>query len=195
MIDVGIDFEAIEAALVAFAEAATGVPAVWQDDDNAGPQNDLPFVGLSWLTLPSAYGDDDEDTYEDEALGLITARTGPRRATISMHVYSKTARPGAPTGVLLLAARLDAALSDGELREEHFTPAGFGLGETSDVRYLPEQRDGTTQRVHHAQLDVDLHLAVNAVANAQPDIIESVEVVGQISGVNQGELVIPPEDE
>lgn len=195
MIDVGIDFEAIEAALVTFAETATGVPAVWQDDDNAGPQNDLPFVGLAWLTLPSAYGDDDEDTYEDETLGLITARTGPRRAAVSMHVYSNTARPGSPSGVLLLAARLDAALSNGDLREQFFTPAGFGVGATSDVRYLPEVRDNTSHRVHHAQLDVDLHLSVNAIADAQPDIIESVELGGRISGVDRGEVVIPPEDE
>jgi hypothetical protein len=94
-----------------------------------------------------------------------------------------------------MASKFESRLDSDVARERFLAPAGIGISDASDIRNLPSPRDGTRKRVQHAQMDVGMNLVFNDTTNESVPYVETVEVTGQIAGLDPDEMRIPDEDE
>lgn len=189
----GLDIETIEAAIVSFVENVTELQCIWTDEAGGG-QPTLPYAAVTWSAPPSKLGYDehtnDENDVNTATKEIQRQRSGPRVATLSMHVFSNTANPATRASAMHYASLLEGALDTDEGRAQ-LGAAGIGVGAISPLRNLPSPRDGTSARVQHVQFEVDVNLAYNAVVSEATPYVETVVTGGTISGVDRGSMTIP----
>jgi len=192
MLTSGIDFEVIEAALVAWAQDATNLTAIWGRE--RGGQPVLPYIVLDWLQYPTRAGEDETSTDVDTATQTVTVTvSGPRAASISIHVFSESTKPGDNAAVY--AGILQTSIGLQSSRDAFLTDAGIGIAGVGVVQNQTTQRDGTSKWISHAVLDVDLNLASNVVSPEIVSYIDSARVEGTVDGLlseaSSGAMIIP----
>ena len=177
-----IDFSEVERILCNWAKRATGMEAVFVEEN--GPQMDRPFVAFSYLDV-GVIGDDGYIDSDDGAGGVSRSYYGSRTAVIDVQVYTESNHP--KVSARYECERLKFALESDLYLMEVFDADVFAVIDYGATRNLPLLEDNVRFK-SRAGFDLTLSLAGNAVAAETYPSITAVALSGTIYGAVSGAL-------
>lgn len=173
----GLQWRAIENALVSLVKESLGVMGVWSMSN--GVQPNRPYVRLQWLS----WGNIGDSSYA-ESFNTTTGKVersyfASRTALLDVQCISDAERADQNSNAM--ADALMVSLDIAEVTSRWLAPVGVAVADFDGARNLDAVEDGA-KTVSRTSFTLKLNLAVNVDAAFTAPPIETVQGTGHIEG-------------